>query len=51
MVLRRSLENYVNLHEIPDVYFLGFVSDEEKKLLFQKPLSTPAQRFTAKVLG
>ena len=30
MVLRRSLENYVNLHEIPDVYFLGFVSDEER---------------------
>ena len=34
--LRRSLENYVNLRKIPDVYFLGFVSDEEKKLLFQK---------------
>lgn len=34
--LRRSLENYVNLHEIPDINFLGFVSDEEKKLLFQK---------------
>lgn len=34
--LRRSLENYVNLHQIPDVYFLGFVSDEEKRLLFQK---------------
>jgi len=34
--LRRSLESYVNLHEIRDVHFLGFVSDEEKKLLFQK---------------
>lgn len=34
--LRRSLENYVNLHEIRDVHFLGFVSDEEKRLLFQK---------------
>lgn len=34
--LRRSLESYVQSHDIQDVDFLGFVDDEEKKLLLQK---------------
>lgn len=33
-IKRKSLERYVDMYEIPDVKFLGFISDEEKiKLL------------------